>query len=394
MYIHEHQAKELLAEAGVPIPKGHVLTSVEELEAIWRDLGGGPCVIKAQIHAGGRGKAGGVRVCHALPQAREAVESLLNRPLVTHQTGPAGRIVRRLYIEQGVEIEREIYLGLLLDRDRGQPVFMVSAAGGMDIEEIAATRPQDILTLPVHPLTGAASHLLRRMGFFLGLTGEALRAFSRLAAALYELFLNYDASLLELNPLVQTRDGGLLALDAKLSVDDNALYRQPRIVAFRDRNEEDPRETEAEAHGLNYIALEGSIGCMVNGAGLAMATMDMIHLKGAEPANFLDVGGGVTAEAVREAFHLLFTDEQVQGILVNIFGGIVRCDIIAQGLLDALREAPQAMRVPVVMRLVGTHEEEGRRMIRDAGVNVIWADDLDAAATRIVQAVNEQEARA
>lgn len=394
MNIHEYQAKILLADAGITIPQGVVVQSQHEVENALAELGGGVHVVKAQIHAGGRGKAGGVRVCSSADAVHHAVASLLGKPLITHQTDAKGRIVHQLYIEEGLQIRQEFYLALLLDRDAGSAAFVVSAAGGMDIETVAAATPDKILTLPLHPAIGAAPHILRRMAFFLGLTGDVLKQFCRLAGQLYDVFIRYDASLLELNPLVVTTDNQVVALDAKLSVDDNALYRQPRITAFRDLNEEDPRETLAASHGLNYIALDGSIGCMVNGAGLAMATMDMIHLKGAEPANFLDVGGGVTADAVCKAFALLFADAQVKGILVNIFGGIVRCDIIAQGLLNAVAETGSNKRVPIVLRLVGTHEQEGQQMIRDAGLDVLWADDLDQAADAIVQAVGMQGGKA
>ncbi len=389
--IHEYQAKILLAEAGIAIPKGVLVQSLyDDIPKILKKLGGHVHVVKAQIHAGGRGKAGGVRVCTSVDAVRDAVVSLLGKPLITHQTGVKGRIVQHLYIEEGLPIQQEFYLALLQDRDNASAAFVVSAAGGMDIEAVAAETPEKILTLPLHPAIGAAPHVLRRMAFFLGLTGDVFKQFCHLAGQLYDVFIRYDASLLELNPLVVTADDQVVALDAKLSVDDNALYRQPRITRFRDLGEEDPRETLAGSYGLNYIALDGSIGCMVNGAGLAMATMDMIHLKGAEPANFLDVGGGVTADAVCKAFALLFADAQVKGILVNIFGGIVRCDIIAQGLLDAIAEAGSDDRVPIVLRLVGTHEQQGQQMIRDAGIDVLWADDLDQAAVAIVQAVTSQ----
>lgn len=391
MNIHEYQAKILLADAGIAVPQGVLVECADDVADAIRQLGGDTHVVKAQIHAGGRGKGGGVRVCSNAPAVHQAVDALLGKTLITHQTGMQGRMVNKVYIEEGLHIKQEFYLALLLDRETACPVFVVSAAGGMDIETVAENSPEDILRLPLHPAVGAAPHILRRMAFFLGLTGDVFKQFCHLASGLYGVFTRYDASLLELNPLVLTDDGHIIALDAKLSVDDNALYRQPRIVDFRDLAEENPRETEAGLHGLNYITLDGSIGCMVNGAGLAMATMDMIHLKGAEPANFLDVGGGVTAAAVKEAFDLLFADTQVKGILVNIFGGIVRCDIIAQGLLDALAGSTEHQRVPIVLRLVGTHEQEGQKMIRDAGIDVYWADNLDQAAHTIVHAVQGKE---
>jgi succinyl-CoA synthetase beta subunit len=387
--IHEFQAKQLLADAGIAVPRGVLLERAEDAAAAVASLAGDVHVVKAQIHAGGRGKGGGVRVCRGMAAVQQAVDDLLGSCLVTHQTGAAGRTVHKVYIEEGLAIEREFYLALLMDRDHAAPAFVVSAAGGMDIEAVAANNPEQLLTVPIHPAVGAAAYSLRQMAFFLGLQGDAAKQFMRLAARLYDVFCATDASLLELNPLVLTAEGNIIALDAKLSADDNALFRQATIVNFRDLDEEDPRETAAARHGLNYIALDGNIGCMVNGAGLAMATMDMIHLKGAEPANFLDVGGGVTASAVCEAFCLLFEDPQVEGILVNIFGGIVRCDIIAQGLLDAVARHPQAQRVPIVMRLVGTHEADGQRMVRESGIAVHWADNLDQAAQTIVTAVQE-----
>jgi len=376
--IHEYQAKEILAGFGVPVPRGiAAMTHAEAMRAA-DELGGGVRVVKAQIHAGGRGKAGGVRVCQSREAVEEAARSLLGHTLVTHQTGPAGREVRRLYIEEGLEIERELYLSLLVDRERECISFMASPDGGMDIEEVAAKHPERILTVPVDTAGGLSGYIARRLAFFLGLEGAQVKQFGVLANSLYRAFTECDASLIELNPLVVTKAGELVALDAKFSADDNALYRQPAIATLRDPNEEDPRETEAAASGLNYIALDGNIGCMVNGAGLAMATMDIIQLKGQRPANFLDVGGGVSEASVCEAFKLLFSDTHVQAVLVNIFGGIVRCDVIANGLLEAIKTHP--MRVPVVMRLVGTREEEGRALIRDAGLDVHWAHDLDEAA--------------
>ncbi|MCF7822095.1 MAG: ADP-forming succinate--CoA ligase subunit beta [Mariprofundaceae bacterium] len=384
MNIHEYQAKWLLAEFGVPVPSGKLALNADEAVAAANALGGSVWVVKAQIHAGGRGKAGGVRVCKSIDEVRNAAKEMIGMKLVTKQTGGAGKVVNKVYIEEGLDIDHEFYLSLLVDREAEAVAFVVSPSGGMDIEQVAATAPEKILTLPVDIHAGVNRELSDRMAAFLNLPEGVSDEFFKLTKNLYRLFVGRDASLLELNPLVLTGDGHF-ALDAKISIDDNALYRQQDVVAMRDLDEENPRETEAAKSGLNYIALDGNIGCMVNGAGLAMATMDIIQLKGEKPANFLDVGGGVTIEAVREAFKLLFTDDHVKAVLVNIFGGIVRCDIIANGLLEAVRTHP--MRVPVVMRLVGTNEEEGRKLIHDAGLDVQWADDLDQAATLAAQAI-------
>jgi len=386
--IHEYQAKALLTQFSVPVPRGKIAFTVDEAVAAAHELSGNDeqsvWVVKAQIHAGGRGKAGGVRLCNSIDEVEKAASDLLGATLVTKQTGEAGKVIGRVYIEEGLNIAREFYLSLLVDREAEAVAFVVSPAGGMDIEDVAATTPEKILTLPVNVEAGLSDVTSEQMAAFLGLEGDAVNQFKTLAGQLYQAFSECDCSLLELNPLMLTTEGKLVALDAKISVDDNALYRQPEIAAMRDEDEEDPREIEASQFGLNYIALDGSIGCMVNGAGLAMATMDIIRLKGERPANFLDVGGGVTVAAVTEAFKLLFTDEHVKAVLVNIFGGIVRCDIIASGLLEAVRTHP--MRVPVVMRLVGTNEEEGRQLIHDAGLDVRWASDLDEAATLAAQA--------
>ncbi len=364
------------------MPRGHLATSVDEAVQAASELGGRLCVVKAQIHAGGRGKAGGVRLCHDVRQVREAAKALLGHRLRTRQTGATGKVVHKLYIEEGLEIAREYYLSLLVDREAEAVAFVVSAAGGMDIEEVAASTLERILTLPVYE--APTREQTSAMAAVLGLEGAQADVFHALAGQLYHLFTACDCSLLEMNPLALTGDGMLVAVDAKIAIDDNALYRQPDIVAMRDEQEEDPKETEARQYGLNYIALDGSIGCMVNGAGLAMATMDIIQLKGARPANFLDVGGGVTVDAVCEAFRLLFSDAHVKAVLVNIFGGIVRCDIIANGLLEAIRTHP--MQVPVIMRLVGTNEQEGQRIIRQAGLDVRWASDLNQAAEMAVAA--------
>lgn len=390
MNIHEYQAKSLLAEFGVPIPRGKLALTADEAVVAANDLGGSVWVVKAQIHAGGRGKAGGVRVCKSIDEVREAASALLGSTLVTKQTGEAGKIVHKVYVEQGLDIAREFYLSLLVDREAEAVSFVVSPAGGMDIEQVAETTPEKILTLSVDMHAGVTRELSERMAVFLDLRQGVVDEFFELTNNLYRLFVGRDASLLELNPLVELGSGGLMTLDAKFAADDSALYRQQDVVSMRDLSEEDPRETEAAKSGLNYIALDGNIGCMVNGAGLAMATMDIIQLKGEKPANFLDVGGGVTVDAVREAFKLLFSDDHVKAVLVNIFGGIVRCDIIANGLLEALKtqSMPNELKVPVVMRLVGTNEEEGRKIVRDAGLDVRWADDLDQAATLAAEAIS------
>ncbi len=385
MNIHEYQAKALLASFGVAVPPGKLIVDAKEAKKAAQDLGGNIWAVKAQIHAGGRGKAGGVRICKSLDDVEHAADDLLGSTLITHQTGEAGKRVNRVYIEAGIAIEHEYYLSLLIDREHECVSFVVSPDGGMDIEQVAATTPERLLHVPVDTAGGLSPYILRKMIFFLGLEGDVSKAFATLATTLYHMFLQTDASLLELNPLVLTTDNEFVALDAKFAADDNALYRQANIQALRDLDEEDPKEIEASKYGLNYIALDGSIGCMVNGAGLAMATMDMIQLKGQKPANFLDVGGGVTVESVCQAFKLLFSDAHVKAVLVNIFGGIVRCDIIAQGLLQAIQTQP--MNVPVIMRLVGTNEEEGQKLIADAGLDVRWANDLDEAASLAAEAV-------
>ena len=374
-----------MASFGVAVPPGKLIVDAKEAKKAAQDLGGNIWAVKAQIHAGGRGKAGGVRICKSLDDVELAADDLLGSTLITHQTGEAGKRVNRVYIEAGIAIEHEYYLSLLIDREHECVSFVVSPDGGMDIEQVAATTPERLLHVPVDTAGGLSPYILRKMIFFLGLEGDVSKAFATLATTLYHMFLQTDASLLELNPLVLTTDNEFVALDAKFAADDNALYRQANIQALRDLDEEDPKEIEASKYGLNYIALDGSIGCMVNGAGLAMATMDMIQLKGQKPANFLDVGGGVTVESVCQAFKLLFSDAHVKAVLVNIFGGIVRCDIIAQGLLQAIQTQP--MNVPVIMRLVGTNEEEGRKLIADAGLDVRWANDLDEAASLAAEAV-------
>jgi len=382
--IHEYQAKAILAEFGVPVPRGVLALSIDEAVEAAVSLGGSVWVVKAQIHAGGRGKAGGVRICRSMEEVRTAAETLLGSLLVTKQTGDAGKQVNRLYVEEGLNIASEFYLSLLVDRESEKVAFVASPAGGMDIEEVAEATPEKILTLAVNAEQVSTSEESHKIADFLGLQGKQVEACTGLLANLHRAFCEKDGSMLELNPLVLTTEGELVALDAKFIADSNALYRQPDILELRDVDEEDPREIEASKFGLNYIALDGHIGCMVNGAGLAMATMDIIQLKGDRPANFLDVGGGVTVDTVCEAFKLLFSDHHVKAVLVNIFGGIVRCDVIANGLLEAIKTHP--MNVPVVMRLVGTNEEEGRALVKEAGLDVRWAEDLDQAAEFAVAA--------
>ncbi|MDQ6952797.1 MAG: ADP-forming succinate--CoA ligase subunit beta [Mariprofundaceae bacterium] len=382
MNIHEYQAKEILKSFGVAVPNGQLAWTADQAVGAAKELGGSIWVVKAQIHAGGRGKVGGVRICKSLGDVNKAAGALLGSVLVTKQTGAGGKEVGKVYIEEGLDIAREFYLSLLVDREQACISFVASPAGGMDIEEVAATQPEKIQTFPIRDIQ---AYDTSKMAMFLGLDGGAVAQFDSLVRKLYQMFVAQDAAMLELNPLVLTNSGDLVALDAKFVVDDNALYRQEGISAMRDLSEEDPREIEAAKFGLNYIQLDGNIACMVNGAGLAMATMDMIHMKGSEPANFLDVGGGVTIPAVTEAFKLLFSDQHVKAVLVNIFGGIVRCDIIAQGLLEAIKTHP--MNVPVVMRLVGTNEEVGQALVKGAGLNVYWADDLDEAASIAVKVI-------
>jgi succinyl-CoA synthetase beta subunit len=385
MNIHEYQAKAVLREFGVPVPRGQAAFSVEEAVKAAHDLDAPVLVVKAQIHAGGRGKAGGVKVVKSKEDVRKEAERLLGAVLVTHQTGPHGKQVHRLYIEEGSAIEREFYLSALVDRESSCIAFVVSTAGGMDIEEVARTSPEQIVTFAVDPATGIMPHHGRRVAQALGLQDDLAKRAERLAAQLYAAFIAKDMSLLEINPLVVTKGKELVCLDAKISFDDNALYRHPEIVALRDPTEEDEKETEASKYDLNYIALDGTIGCMVNGAGLAMATMDIIKLYGEAPANFLDVGGGATKEKVAAAFKIITADPKVQGILVNIFGGIMKCDVIAEGVVGAVKEV--GLRVPLVARLEGTNVELGKEIIAKSNLNVTSADDLDDAAQKIVRAV-------
>ena len=395
MNIHEYQAKALLRSYGVPVSDGRVVLRAEEAKAAAGEMDGPLWVVKAQIHAGGRGKGkfkeaqagekGGVRLAKSVGEAAEMASQMLGRTLVTHQTGPAGKQVNRIYIEDGSDISRELYLALLVDRQTSRISFVVSTEGGMDIEEVAAHTPEKILSFSVDPATGIQGFHGRRVAFALGLEGKQIKQCTDLVAKLFKLFVEKDAEMLEINPLVVTTSGDLKALDAKMGFDNNALYRQPDIMSLRDETEEDPKELAASKFDLNYIALDGEIGCMVNGAGLAMATMDIIKLYGAEPANFLDVGGGATREKVTEAFKIITSDPNVKGILVNIFGGIMRCDVIAEGVIAAVKEV--GLQVPLVVRLEGTNVELGKDIIRNSGLNVIAGDNLSDAAQKIVKAV-------
>ncbi len=387
MNIHEYQAKAVLSGFGAPVPQGYPVFSVDEAVEAAKKLPGPVYVVKAQIHAGGRGKGGGVKIAKSIDEVRAHAEAILGMTLVTHQTGPAGKEVRRLYIEDGADIASEFYLSMLVDREKSQVAFVVSTEGGMNIEEVAAETPEKIITFSVDPATGLLPHHGRAVARALKLSGGAAKQAGKLAGILYKAFTAKDMSLLEINPLVLTGAGDLICLDAKMGFDGNALYRHPDIMELRDESEEDPKELEAAKYDLSYIALDGQIGCMVNGAGLAMSTMDIIKLYGAEPANFLDVGGGATAEKVTAAFKIITSDPQVKGILVNIFGGIMRCDVIAEGVITAVQEV--GLKVPLVVRLEGTNVKRGKEIIAQSGLNVISADDLDDAAQKIVAAVKE-----
>jgi succinyl-CoA synthetase beta subunit len=383
MKIHEYQAKAILTKYGVPVPLGEVAFNADEAGAIARRLPGTVVVVKAQIHAGGRGKGGGVKLAKSSDEAESIARSMIGMTLVTHQTGPEGRVVDRVLIEEGLQMDRELYLSLLLDRAAGKLVMMASAAGGMDIEEVAAKTPGKIVRVHIDPGVGIMPFEARRLGFGIGLTGPQVGKFVKVASALYDAFVATDASLVEINPLVVTATGDLIALDAKMNFDDNALYRHPDLRDLRDLSEEDPLEIEASKYSLNYIHLDGNIGCMVNGAGLAMATMDIIKLAGGEPANFLDVGGGANAEQIRNAFRILMSDKNVKAVLINIFGGILRCDVLAQGVIAAVQEL--GVRVPIVIRMEGTNVEEGKRLLHDSKMNFTTADSMDEAATKVVQ---------
>jgi succinyl-CoA synthetase beta subunit len=384
MNLHEHQSKGLFARYAIPVPDGRVAATAAEAGAAARALGRDRWVVKAQVHAGGRGKAGGVVVAETPEAVAQAAGRLLGTRLVTKQTGPEGLPVASVLVEAPTVAARELYLSLLVDRGSRRVLIMASPAGGMDIEEVAATTPERIHTALVDPTAGLQPYQCRRLGFGLGLDGEQMKLFQQMLFALYRLFLDCDAGLVEINPLVVTPEGRLLALDAKINLDDNALYRHPDLLALRDASQEDPREAAARAHDLNYITLDGTIGCMVNGAGLAMATMDLVQLHGGRPANFLDVGGGTTPARVAEAFKLILSDPKVRAVLVNIFGGIVRCDLIAEGIIAAIREVGIA--VPVVVRLEGTNAPEGLRLLEASGLALQTAADLTEAAEKVVAA--------
>ena len=384
MNLHEYQAKDVFRNYGIPVPAGKVAATPEEAVEAARGLGGTVWVVKAQVHAGGRGKAGGVKLARDLDAVRTAAEEILGRRLVTPQTGPEGLPVSQVYVESGSDIAREMYLSLTLNRERGRLALIASAAGGMDIEEVAHTTPEKILTATINPAAALQAYEARDLAFGLGLRGAQVAAFQSLAAALYRLYLEKDLSLVEINPLIATASGALVALDAKINIDDNALFRHPELAQLRDTSQEDPMERRAAQHDLNYVSLDGNIACMVNGAGLAMATMDLIKLHGGEPANFLDVGGGATPERVTAAFELILSNPKVKAVLVNIFGGIVRCDVIAEGIIRAVKNV--GVNVPVVVRLEGTNADKARGMLSKSGLKITPAEDLTDAARKVVAA--------
>ncbi len=386
MNIHEYQAKAILKRYGVPVPVGKVASTLPEVKAAAAELGG-RCVVKAQIHAGGRGKAGGVKLASSPEDAVEKAAEILGKNLVTHQTGPEGRRVSRVLVEQGVNIERELYLGMVLDRARSRVTTICSSEGGVEIEEVAAKHPEKILKEVIDPAVGLQPFQCRRLAFALGVPPEVMGKMVAMMQALYRAFDECDCSIAEINPLILTKEGQVMALDAKMNFDSNALFRQKDILALRDLNEEDPREIEASKYELSYISLDGNIGCMVNGAVLAMATMDIIKLCGGEPANFLDVGGGASKERVAQAFKIILSDPRVRGVLINIFGGIMRCDVLAQGVVDAAREL--SIKVPLVVRMQGTNVELGRKILADSGLPIISAETMAEAAEKIVQAVKK-----
>jgi succinyl-CoA synthetase beta subunit len=381
MKIHEYQAKAILARHGVPVPQGEVVFAAADAGVAAKQLGG-TVVVKAQIHAGGRGKGGGVKVVKGPDEAAAAAAGIIGMRLVTHQTGPSGQVVQRVLVEQGLKIKRELYLGIVLDRSTERPVLMASPDGGVEIEKVAEETPDRIFKEYIHPGAGLVPYQTRKLAFSLGLSGGQLAQAGKLMTAVYEAFKATDASLIEINPLIVTEDGNLLALDAKMSFDDNALYRHPDIKELRDMAEEEPLEVEASKFSLNYIKLDGNIGCMVNGAGLAMATMDIIKLAGGDPANFLDVGGGANAEQIKNAFRILMSDKNVKAVLINIFGGILRCDILAEGVIAAVKDL--GVPVPIVIRMEGTNVEKGKQMLRESGLNFTTADTMSEAAERVV----------
>ncbi len=387
MNIHEFQAKQVLARFGVPVPKGQPASTPDEAAAAFRALGQPKAVIKAQIHAGGRGKAGGVKLISSAEEAREFAARLLGKPLVTHQTGPEGRVVRRVYVEEASQVARELYLGMVVDRKAAAVAVIASTEGGMEIEEVAARTPEKIITDPVDPLLGMAPFQARRIAFALGMKDKQVSQFATLLGALYRAFVETDASLIEINPLVVTADGRVICLDAKISFDDNGLFRHPDIRELRDPNEEDPAETEAAKYDLSYVHLDGNIGCMVNGAGLAMATMDIVKYYGAEPANFLDVGGGANAQKIAAAFRILLSDARVKAVLINVFGGIMQCDVLARGVVDAAREVK--LSIPLVVRMEGTNVKEGKQILAESGIKVIAANDMADAARLAVESIGK-----
>ena len=387
MNIHEFQAKQVLGRFGVPVPKGQPASTPEEAAAAFKALGQPKAVIKAQIHAGGRGKAGGVKLIGSAEEARDFAARLLGKPLVTHQTGPEGRVVRRVYVEEASQVARELYLGMVVDRKAAAVSVIASTEGGTEIEEVSARTPEKILTDPVDPLLGMAPFQARRIAFALGLKDKQVGQFATLLGALYRAFVETDASLIEINPLVVTADGRVICLDAKISFDDNGLFRHPEIRELRDANEEDPAETEAAKYDLSYVHLDGNIGCMVNGAGLAMATMDIVKYYGAEPANFLDVGGGANAQKIAAAFRILLSDARVKAVLINVFGGIMQCDVLARGVVDAAREVK--LSIPLVVRMEGTNVKEGKQILAESGIKVIAANDMADAARRVVESIGQ-----
>jgi len=385
MNLHEHQSKDIFRKFNIPVPAGGAAFSADEALGIARELGGDKWIVKAQVHAGGRGKAGGVKIVQGEQGLSEVVSRYLGSTLVTHQTDANGLPINRVLIESLSDIAREIYLGALIDRASRRIVFMASAEGGMDIEEVAAKTPEKILKVQVNPTVGLQPYQTRKMAFGLGLEGDQIKQLASIMFSLYRIFTAHDVSLIEINPLIVTGEGNLMALDAKVGIDDNALFRQKEIAAWRDTSQEDARELEADEHGLNYVSLDGNIGCMVNGAGLAMATMDEIKLQGGAPANFLDVGGSTTAEKVAEAFKIILSDNKVRAILVNIFGGIVRCDLIADGIIKAVQEV--GVSIPVIVRLEGTNVDQGKTLLKESGLELMSADDLEDGAKKAVAAI-------
>ncbi len=386
MKIHEYQGKQVLAKYGVTVPRGHVAFSADEAVSAAEELGGSIWVVKAQIHAGGRGKGGGVKLARSLEEVRSIADEILGMTLITHQTGPAGQLVRRIYVEEGADIDRELYLGVVLDRDKNKICFMASTEGGTEIEVVAEEQPEKILKEWVDPIVGLAGYQARNLAFGLGLEGASVRKAVKFMQALYTAFMDNDCSLAEINPLIVTGSGDVIALDAKINFDGNALYRHSDLLELRDLDEEDPKEIEASKFDLNYISLDGNIGCMVNGAGLAMATMDIIKQFGAEPANFLDVGGGATTEKVTAGFKIILSDPNVKGVFVNIFGGIMKCDIIANGVVAAARDL--GLTIPVVVRLAGTNVELGQKILAESGLDLIPAGDMADGAKKIVAAIS------